>query len=42
MAEFVLKNKYFKVDGKVKRQLLGTVIGIKFAQTYASIFVDKL
>ena len=28
MAEFVLKNNYFKLDGKVKKQLLGTATGI--------------
>ena len=36
MAELVLKNRYFEFNGKVKKkQLLGTAIGIWFAQTYA-------
>ena len=42
MVEFVLKNNYFEFNGKVKQHLLGTVIGTKFAQTYAGIFMDKL
>ena len=42
MPEFVLKNNYFKVNGKVKKQLLGTAIGIKFAQSCGSMFMDKL
>ena len=42
MAEFVLNNNYFKHNGKVKKQLLGTAILVTFAQTYASIFMDKL
>ena len=32
LAEFVLKKNYFESDGKVKKQLLGTVIGTKFVQ----------
>ena len=42
MVEFVLKNNYFELNGKVKKQLWGTAIGTKFAPTYASIFMDKL
>ena len=42
MAEFVLKNNCFKFNGKVKKQLLGTAIGTKFAPAYAIIFMDKL
>ena len=42
MAEFVLKNNYFEFNGKVKKQLSGTVIGTMFAPTYTSIFMDKL
>ena len=38
MAEFVLKNNYFKLYGKSKKQLLGTAIGITFAQTCVTIF----
>ena len=42
MAEFVLKNNYSEFNGNVRKQLLGTAIGTKFAQTYASIFMDKI
>ena len=42
MAEFALKNNYFECNGKVRKQLSGTAIGIKFAPMYASIFMDKL
>ena len=42
MAEFILKNGYFEFNGKVKKELLGTAIGTKFAPTYAGIFMDKL
>ena len=42
ITAFVLKKNYFELAGKVKKQLLGTAIRIKFAQTYASIFMDKL
>ena len=42
MAEFVLKNNYFHVYGKVKQQLLGTAIGTKFAPPYACIFMDQV
>ena len=42
MVEFVLNNNYFEFNGKVKKQLLGTAIGTKFAPVYASIFMDKL
>ena len=38
MAEFVLKNNYFEFKTKLKKQLLGTGIGTKFASTYTSIF----
>lgn len=31
MAEFALKNNYFEFDSKVKKQIFGTDIGIKFA-----------
>ena len=33
ITAFVLKKNYFKLAGKVKKQLLGTAIRIKFAQT---------
>lgn len=42
MAEFVLKNNYSEFNGNVRKQLLGTAIGTKFAQTYVSIFMDKI
>ena len=35
MAKFVLKNNYFQFNSKVKQQISGTAIGIKFAPTYA-------
>ena len=41
MADFVLKSNYFKFNCKVKKQLLGTAIGTKFAPTFANIFMDK-
>ena len=41
-AEIVLKNNYFEFNGKVKKQLSGTVIRTKFAPTYATIFTDEL
>ena len=40
MAEFVLKNNYFKLNGKVKKHLLRTAIGIKFAQTCVSLWIN--
>ena len=40
MAEFVLKNNYFEFDSKVKKQISGTVIGTKFAPSYACVFMD--
>lgn len=42
MAEFVLKNNYSEFNGNIRKQLLGTAIGTKFAQTYASILWIKL
>ena len=42
MVEFVLNNNYFEFNGKVKKQLLGTAIGTKFAPVYARIFMGKL
>ena len=35
MAEFVLTNNCFEFGQKVFHQISGTVIGIKFAPTYA-------
>ena len=42
MAEFVLRDNYFEVNGQVKHQLSGTAIGTKFAPTYACIFMDEI
>ena len=41
MTEFVLKNNCFEFNGKVKKQLLGAVIGTKLALTYAVNFMEK-
>ena len=38
MAELVLKNNYFELNGKVKKQISGTAIGTKFAPQYVHIF----
>ena len=37
MAEFVLKNNYFKFNSTVKHQISGTAIATKFASPFASI-----
>ena len=42
MAEFVLKNYYFKFNGQVKQQISGTAIGTNFAPAYACIFMDDV
>ena len=42
MAEFVLKNNYFELNGQVKQQISGTAIGTKLALTYACIFMDDV
>ena len=34
MAEFVLKNNYFKFGNKIKQQISRTAIGTKFAPPY--------
>ena len=41
MAGFVLKNNFFEFDSKIKQQIPGTAIGMKFASPYAHIFMDK-
>ena len=33
MADFVLKNNYFKFNEQIKQQISGTAIGTKFAPT---------
>ena len=42
MAEFVLANNFFEVNGKVKRQKSGAAVGTKFAPPYTCIFMDKV
>ena len=42
MVEFVLKINYFEFDGKVKKQVSGTVIGTKFAPPCPCIFMDQV
>ena len=42
MAEFVLKNNYFKFHVQVKQQISGTAIGTKFAPTFACISMDDV
>ena len=39
MVEFVLKNNYFELNSKIKKQLLGTTIGTKSAPAFASILL---
>ena len=41
VAEFVLKDNFFEFDSKVKQQISGTAIGIKFAPPYAYILMEK-
>ena len=41
LAEFVLKNNLFEFNDKVKQQISGTAIGIKFAPPYTCIYMDK-
>lgn len=40
MAEFVLKNNFFKFSDKVHQQISGTAIGNKFAPPYECILMD--
>ena len=42
MADFVLKNNFFKVNDEVKQQKSGTGFGTKFAIPYACIFMDEV
>ena len=42
MADFVLKNNFFGFNNQIKQQITGTAIGIKYAPTYACIFMDKV
>ena len=42
MAEFVLKNNYFKFGNKIKEQISGTTIGTKFPRTWGCVFINDL
>ena len=42
MAQFVLKNNYFKFNSKVKQQVSGMAIGTTFAPPYVCIFSDRM
>ena len=42
MEDFVLKNKYFELNGQIKQQIYGTAIGTKFAPPCACLFMDKI
>ena len=41
IAGFVLKNNFFEFNSKIKQQIPGTAIGMKFPSPYAYIFMDK-
>ena len=40
MAEFVLKNNYFKFGNKIKQQISRTTIGTKFSPPKTCIFIN--
>ena len=42
MRQFVLKNSYFKFNGKAKQQLSETAIRTKFTSLYACIFMNQV
>ena len=42
VADFVLKNNYFDLDGQIKQQISGTAISTKFAPPYACLFMNKI
>ena len=42
MADFVLKNNYFKFNGQLKQQISGTAIGTTFAKPYGCLSWIKL
>ena len=42
MAEFLLKNNYFDLDGQVKYKISGTAIRNKFETKHACIFTDEI
>ena len=41
MADFFLKNNFFRLNSEVKRQKSGTAISTKLAPLYACIFMDE-
>ena len=41
MADFVLKNNYFKFNGQIKQQISGTINGTKFNTFYPFLFMDR-
>ena len=42
MAELVLKNHSVKLNGKVKQQIVGTAIGIKFSRYCVYIYMNEV
>ena len=42
MAEFVLSNKFFESNSDKFQQILGMVIGTKFAPPYTCIYMDQV
>ena len=42
MADFVLKNHYFELNGQIKQQISGTAVSTKFAPPYECLFTDKI
>ena len=42
MADFVLKNNYFKFNGQIKQQISGTVNGTKFNTLYPFLLMDRI
>ena len=41
LAKFVLKNKFFELNDKVKQQISGSATEINFTPPYACIYMDK-
>ena len=42
LEKIILKNNIFRFNQKILKQLRGTAIGTKFAQSYAIIFMTEL
>ena len=42
IAKFVLKNNYFELNRKVKKQIFGIPIGTKFAPPDSCILMDQV